>query len=54
VTPVNFGGMTGRRLAVVAKFRKSCDHNKSFIISESVWMLTVHVPVGEMTVFAPD
>jgi hypothetical protein len=32
-TPVNFGGMTGRALAVILKlnFWKSCDHKKSYI-----------------------
>jgi hypothetical protein len=32
-TPVNFGGMTGRALAVILKlnFFKSCDHKKSYI-----------------------
>jgi hypothetical protein len=33
-TPVNFGGMTGRALAVIFKliFFKSCEHKKSFFI----------------------
>jgi hypothetical protein len=43
-TPVNFGGMTVRALAVILKLNcwKSCDHKKSFITSERVRILTGH------------
>jgi hypothetical protein len=41
-TPVNFGGMTGRALAVILKlnFGKSCNHKKSFLLApkpETLW-----------------
>jgi hypothetical protein len=34
-TPVNFGGMTGRAIAVILKlnFWKLCDHKKSFLLA---------------------
>jgi hypothetical protein len=36
-TPVNFGGMTGRALAVILKliFWKSCDHKKLYLNEHS-------------------
>jgi hypothetical protein len=52
--PVNFGGLTGRALAVNLKlnFWKSCDHKKSFFIGPQRYNFMVY-PIYSTSVFLP-